>query len=143
MAEQGTKKVNKQQVLRDFLGIAKKNGNITSEAVERVVHMLELGPEQKNRFLETLGKLGVEILGKEEKKPAPAEKKETVAVKQNQTTREETKKTEVADKEAVLKQLLENAKKSGKINPKVIRNTVDGQAERGDHRPGRNLPCHG
>ena len=124
MAEQNTKKVNKQQVLRDFLAIAKKNGNVTNEAVERVVHMLELGPEQKLRLLETLDKLGVEILGKEEI-PVAVKKKDAAPENVQQLEQVEIKKSESIDKEAVLAQLLENAKKSGKVNPKEIKKTVE------------------
>ena len=53
--------VDKEQVLRDFLEIAKSSGKITSKQVGRTIESLSLNDEQQDALYEALEQAGVEI----------------------------------------------------------------------------------
>ena len=53
--------IDKEQVLRDFLDIAKSSGKITSKQVGRTIESLALNDEQQDQLYEALEQAGVEI----------------------------------------------------------------------------------
>ena len=124
MAEQKNKGVNKQQVLNDLLAIAKKNRKITVEQVERAIHLMELDAAQQEKIYAAFKKLKVEVVGKEEtvsviKKEAPVE---APAKRQEPEAPGEIK---IEDKQQAMRDLLERAKSTGKVNTLEVRRITE------------------
>lgn len=117
MAEQKKQTVNKKQILQDFLTIAKKSGEIKIEAVERVTHLLELSEAQQDRIFETLDKLKVKVVWKEE--PLHEMKAETAK------KTEQAKKQSSRDKKCALQEILDCAESAGVIEYKELLQDMD------------------
>ena len=124
MAEQKNKGVNKQQVLNDLLAIAKKNRKITVEQVERAIHLLELDALQQEKIYAAFKKLKVEVIGKEEAAPV-TKKEESLNVQAETQMPEKPKAIKNEDKQQAMRDLLEKAKKSGKVNILEVRRITE------------------
>jgi len=123
MAEQKKKTVNKKQVLQDFLTIAKKNGEVKVEAIERVSHLLELSVDQQGRLYETLDKLKVKVVGQEEQ----LSKTGLILIeKTEQEAEPKAKENQQKEKKQTLCELLDRAKSAGSVDIKELKQDMNG-----------------
>ncbi len=125
MAELGKKSVNKKMVLQNLLEIAKKNGKLTTEQIDRAVELLELDEAQQNRLYATLEKLHVEIESEEKDRSPAINAANAVKEEQEPVEAAEAPKNEKADKQQVLRTLLDTAKNNGKITMEEISRAIE------------------
>lgn len=119
----------KQQMLRELLDTAKENGSIHVNELEKTLEALKLEPAQRKNVYAVLKEMDVTVLGKEVE--APAEKRSIGDSKHASAAESENNAvvnkpiTSKEDKQQMLRELLKNAKKNGKISPKEIAQAIE------------------
>ena len=130
-------KAEKEQILQTLLEKAKKSGRVCVTEIGKAVKALDLDGEQQNRFYTALAKMNVEIVQEEEAFPTEEDEKQP-EIQEEPIVKEEKKakprekaakaeKTELkkADKQQILQELLEKAKKNGKVDTKELAQAIE------------------